>query len=77
MLAALVEARGRVVPRSLLARRAGLATSSDRRCDSVLVGLRRAIGHDVVHNVRRRGWRLVMPPTLGTGESAPPVGAGR
>jgi DNA-binding response OmpR family regulator len=59
MLAALVEAKGRVIPREELARRAGLGGSSPRRCDGVLVGLRRALGEGAVQNVRRRGWQLL------------------
>lgn len=54
----LLAARGRVVSRSELRRRAGLVGASDRRCDVVLVGLRRALGPGVLTNVRGRGWRL-------------------
>lgn len=50
---------GRVLSRSELARRAGLADLSARRCDSLIVGIRRAIGHDRIVTVRRRGWMLV------------------
>jgi DNA-binding response OmpR family regulator len=50
---------GRVLSRAELARRAGLADLSDRRCDSLIVGIRRAIGADRVVTVRRRGWMLV------------------
>lgn len=50
---------GRVLSRAELARRAGLADLSARRCDSLIVGIRRAIGHDRVVTVRRRGWMLV------------------
>jgi DNA-binding response OmpR family regulator len=56
VLAALLDARGRVVTRTELTRRLGLG--SDRRCDSILVGLRRVLGPDAVRNVRQRGWRL-------------------
>jgi len=58
VLDVLVEARGRVVSRAELRRRAGMVGASDRRCDVVLVGLRRALGPGVVTNVRGRGWRL-------------------
>ena len=58
VLQALVDARGRVVPRAELARLAGLAAASPRRCDGLLVGVRRAVGGEVVRNVRGRGWML-------------------
>ena len=61
VLAVLAEAGGRVVPRAELARRAGLGGMSARRCDSALVGVRSALGADVVVNVRGRGWRLAVP----------------
>lgn len=69
MLAALLDARGRVVARSELARRAGLSESSSRRCDGVLVGLRRALGEEAVCNVRGRGWRLAQ--LGGIGQASP------
>lgn len=50
---------GRVLSRTEIARRAGLSDLSARRCDSLIVGIRRAIGHDRVVTVRRRGWMLV------------------
>lgn len=62
VLRALVEARGRVVPRAELARLAGLTSASPRRCDGLLVGIRRALGGDLVRNVRGRGWMLAAPP---------------
>ena len=61
VLAVLAAAGGRVVPRSELARRAGLGGMSPRRCDAALVGVRSALGADVVVNVRGRGWRLAVP----------------
>jgi DNA-binding response OmpR family regulator len=57
---ALVSNAGRVVSRAELARTAGLSDLSDRRCESLLVGVRRAIGRDRVRTVRRRGWMLVV-----------------
>jgi len=62
VLDVLVDARGRVVSRTELARRSGLVGSSSRRCDVILVGLRRELGPGVVHNVRGRGWRLHLGP---------------
>jgi DNA-binding response OmpR family regulator len=59
LLAVLTEARGRVLPRRELARRAGLTHASERRCDQLLVGLRAALGPGAVRNVRGRGWMLV------------------
>ncbi|MFW2333320.1 helix-turn-helix domain-containing protein [Ilumatobacter sp.] len=50
---------GRVVSRQELARRAGLADLSTRRCDSLIVGIRRGVGPDRVRTVRRRGWMLL------------------
>jgi DNA-binding response OmpR family regulator len=56
---ALAARRGRVVSRAELARDAGLGELSERRCDALLVGVRRALGADSVRTVRRRGWMLV------------------
>ena len=64
VLAALSECAGRVVPRTELARRAGLARAGARRCDSLLVGVRRALGPDAVRNVRGRGWMLTVEVAL-------------
>ena len=58
MLAVLLANRRRVVGRRELARAAGLAELSDRRCDSVLVGVRRRLGQDSIVTVRSRGWML-------------------
>jgi DNA-binding response OmpR family regulator len=58
VLAALVDNAGRVVDRDQLRRDAGLADLHARRCDSVLVGLRRTLGPGALVTVRRRGWRL-------------------
>jgi hypothetical protein len=54
----LVANHRRVVGRRELARQAGLAELSDRRCDSVLVGVRRLLGPDSIVTVRSRGWML-------------------
>ena len=58
MLAVLFENRQRVVGRRELARAAGLAELNQRRCDSVLVGVRRMLGPDSIVTVRSRGWML-------------------
>ena len=58
VLAVLVEHAGRVVTRRELARLAGLADRSQRRCDAALVILRRHLGAHSVHTVRGRGWML-------------------
>jgi two-component system, OmpR family, response regulator len=58
VLAALLDAEGRVLSRRELARRAGLSQASSRRADSMLVGIRRALGEGSVRNVRGRGWML-------------------
>ena len=59
MLAVLVENSHRVVSRRELSRLAGLEGLSERRCDSVLVQIRRHLGADALTTVRGRGWRLV------------------
>lgn len=58
VLSALVANRGRVLGRVELSRLAGLSELSERRCDSVLVGIRRVLGADSIVTVRRRGWML-------------------
>lgn len=63
LLLALADGSNRVVSRRELARRTGL-TQAPRRCDVLLVGVRRALGPDVVVNVRGRGWRLTVSPTV-------------
>ena len=58
LLQVLLAAGGRVVSRTELKRRIGLAGAADRRCDDLLVNVRRAVGPGVVQNVRGRGWRV-------------------
>jgi DNA-binding winged helix-turn-helix (wHTH) protein len=58
VLSVLLANRGRVISRRELARRAGLTDLSERRCDSLLVAIRRALGPNSVVTVRSRGWML-------------------
>lgn len=58
VLSVLLANRGRVISRRELARRAGLLSLSERRCDSLLVAIRRALGPQSVVTVRSRGWML-------------------
>jgi DNA-binding winged helix-turn-helix (wHTH) protein len=58
VLSVLLAHRGRVISRRELARRAGLAGLSERRCDSVLVSIRKVLGPLSVITVRSRGWML-------------------
>lgn len=62
VLAVLREANGRVVSRHELARKSGLRDASSRRCDSVVVQLRRSLGDDAIRTVRGRGWALYPLP---------------
>lgn len=55
----LMDDAGRVLSRAEIARRAGIADLSPRRCDSLIVGIRRSLGAERVRTVRRRGWMLV------------------
>ncbi len=50
---------GRVLSRGELARRAGISDLSARRCDSLIVGIRRCVGADRIRTIRQRGWMLV------------------
>ena len=59
MYEVLADHSGRVLSRQEIARRAGLSDLSPRRCDSIIVGIRRVIGSDRVTTVRRRGWMLL------------------
>jgi len=47
-----------VLSRSEIARQAGIDELSERRCDSLIVGIRRRIGAEQIVTVRRRGWML-------------------
>ena len=58
VLFALAEDAGKVVSRRELARRIGIENLSERRCDSILVGVRRVLGPDAIRTVRSRGWML-------------------
>ncbi|MEO6125304.1 MAG: helix-turn-helix domain-containing protein [Ilumatobacteraceae bacterium] len=58
VLFALAESAGKVISRRELARRVGIAELSERRCDSLLVGVRRMLGPDAIITVRSRGWML-------------------
>ena len=57
VLRVLVERAGKVTGRHDLNRLAGL-TGSARRCEAVLVGLRRSLGEGAIVTIRRRGWML-------------------
>jgi DNA-binding response OmpR family regulator len=58
VLAVLLQYSGRVVSRQELARRSGLADRSERRCDAILVQIRRRLGPTSIRTVRSRGWML-------------------
>ena len=57
VLGVLAGAGGRVVGRNELQRRVGLSHRAPRRCDALIVGLRRALGPATIVTVRGRGWR--------------------
>lgn len=59
VLKVLVDNPGRVVSRLELARRAGISQFGQRRSDSLLVEIRRALDPDSIRTVRGRGWMLV------------------
>lgn len=57
VLRVLVDRAGKVTDRASLNRLAGLS-GTPRRCETVLVTLRRALGDHAIVTVRRRGWML-------------------
>ena len=63
VLGVLVRDAGRGINRHELARQSGLADRSDRRCDAILVSLRRHLGGDAIRTVRSRGWMLLPAAT--------------
>lgn len=63
VLGVLVRFSGRVVNRHELARQSGLADRSERRCDAILVSIRRVLGPDSIRTVRSRGWMLTAEAT--------------
>ncbi len=71
----LLRSPGRVIDREELRRQAGLDDLSPRRCDALLVGIRRVLGPDSIVTVRRRGWMLAEDATPGA--IALESGAGR
>lgn len=58
VLQVFLDCQGRVIGRAELARRAGLTSANSRRCDSILVAVRRALGPESLRTVRSRGWML-------------------
>jgi DNA-binding response OmpR family regulator len=68
VLRVLLDCQGRVVSRRELARLAGIADLNDRRCDSLLVPIRRVLGPEAIRTVRGRGWMLA-PVAIDRAES--------
>ena len=52
---------GKVISRNEIAREAGISNLNVRRCDSLIVGIRRCVGADRIVTIRRRGWMMVEP----------------
>ena len=57
VLRVLVHRAGRITNRDDLNKLAGLS-GSQRRCEAVLVNLRKALGVGAIVTIRRRGWML-------------------
>lgn len=57
VLRVLVSRAGKVTNRDDLNKLAGLS-GSQRRCEAVLVTLRKALGEGAIVTIRRRGWML-------------------
>lgn len=58
VLEVLADRAGVVVSRDTIRRLANLRQFSQRRCDSAIVAIRRALSNDAVVTVRGRGWML-------------------
>ena len=58
VLKVLADRAGAVVSRDTIRRLANLRQFSQRRCDSAIVAIRRALNTDAVVTVRGRGWML-------------------
>lgn len=58
VLGILADKVGTVVSRDTIRRLADLRQFSERRCDSAIVAIRKAINNDSVVTVRGRGWML-------------------
>ncbi len=69
VLNVLMTNRNRVLSRSELTRLSGLHGLSERRCDGLLVGIRRVLGPDSIRTVRGRGW--ILDQNLVVGEFDP------
>jgi DNA-binding response OmpR family regulator len=54
----LAQHAGKVISRSTIALEAGIGDLNVRRCDSLIVGIRRSLGADRIVTVRRRGWMM-------------------
>ena len=57
VLRVLFERQGKVTDRASLNKLAGL-TGTPRRCETILVTLRKALGNEAIVTIRRRGWML-------------------
>ncbi len=58
VLGVLVSRAGRVVGRGELVVLAGLSGLNSRRCDSIMVAVRRELPPGAIRTVRKRGWLL-------------------